>query len=155
MTCFFGQLLCCKIEKILGLSKTNLLKNVIQKYNIVGQGCWFLLWFHKSYFVKWHQWHQQHPFDWCLRTSVFYFMKYFGFKCTPMQGRMQKSLNRTERRLPLAACKLCVLWEVSSLYPASPEGLPFLHDGAAHGSALSKYYHNKIKNVNKERQGET
>lgn len=38
MTCFFAQPLRCKIEKILGLSKTNLLKNVIQKYNIVGQG---------------------------------------------------------------------------------------------------------------------
>lgn len=146
MTCFFGQLLCCKTEKILGLSKTNLLKNVIPKYNTVAQDSWFLLQFHKSYFVKWHQ---HRSFVWGLRTSVFHFMKYFGFRCTPMQGRMQKSPSETERQLALADCKLRILWDVSGLYATSPEGLPFLHDGAAHGSALSIC--NKIKSINKEK----
>lgn len=127
MTCFFGQLPCCKPEKSLGLSETNLLKNIIQKYCIVGQGSWFLLWLHESYFVKQHQ---HCSFAWCLRISVFYFMKYFGFRCFPMQGKMQKSLNGTEWQLPLAVWKLCILWDVSSLHLASPERLPFLHDRA-------------------------
>lgn len=143
MTCFFGQILWCKIYKILALRKTNLLKNIIQKYNLIWQDHWFLLWFHGSYFVKCHQ---HCSLAWCLSTSVFHFLKYFGFKCTPRQGRMQESINRTQWQLSLAAPTLCKHCHSSSLYPVSLEGFPFLHDGGAHGSTLSKCYHHKIKN---------
>lgn len=145
MTCFFGQILWCKIYKILALRKTNLLKNIMQKYNLVWKGYWFLLWFHGTYFVKCHQ---HCSFPWCLRTSIFLFLEYFGFKRTPRQGRMQKPINRTEWQLLLAAPTRCKHCYASSLYPTSLEGLHFLRDGAAHGSTLSKCYHHKIKNEN-------
>lgn len=143
MTCFFGQILRCKIYKILALRKTNLLKNIIQKYNLVWKGYWFLLWFHGTYFVKCHQ---HCSFAWCLRTSIFHFLEYFGFKRTPRQVRMQKSISRTEWQLLLAAPIHCKHCHASSLYPTSLEGLPFLHDGTAHKSTLSKCYHHKVKN---------
>lgn len=138
---FLGKFCDAKYTRFWLREKTNLVKNIIQKYNLAWQGYWFLLWFHESYFVKCHQ---HCSFAWCLRTSVFHFLKYFSFKCTPRQDRMQKSINRTEWQLPLAAPKLCKHCNVSSLYPTSLEGLPFLHDGAAHGSILSKCYHHKI-----------
>lgn len=122
MICLFGQILWCKIYKFLALRKTKLLKNIIQKYNFIRKGYWFLLWFHGTYFVKCHQ---HCSFAWCLRTSIFQFFEYFGFK---LQGKVgcrsqSRELNGNySRQFPyavnIAMCPVCIQrhWRVSLSY---------------------------------------